>query len=245
MARRGRAVKLIAGCMIVVGAGLLLYTGYKVWDPFAGARQHAAQEALTRSWGARPALQGPVAATATRVAPVKPATTAKPAALARPATPAKPAAPALCVVPSQNIPVGQMFAFIQIPAFGPAWKFTVIQGTTLTQLATGPGHILGTALPSQAGDAGIAAHDVTAGNAFLHLDSLRTGDAIVITTKECVTTYRVYRQPYRVLYTDVGVLNPVGSEHTLTLVTCWPTNVLSFVTHRTIVQAAQISSVRR
>jgi sortase A len=228
MARRGRAVKLIAGCMIVVGAGLLLYTGYKVWDPFAGARQHAAQEALARSWGARPALQGPVATTA-----------------AGPATTAKPAAPALCVVPSQHIPVGQVFAIIQIPAFGPAWKFTVIQGTTLTQLATGPGHILGTALPSHAGDVGIAAHDVTAGNAFLHLDALRTGDTIVITTKECVTTYRVYRQPYRVLYTDVGVLDPVGSKHTLTLVTCWPTNVLSFVTHRTIVQAAEISSVRR
>jgi sortase A len=233
MAKRRRAVKLIAGCMIVVGASLLLYTGYKVWDPFAGARQHAAQEALTRSWGARPALPGPVTATAKPPAPAKPAATAKPAA------------PALCVVPSQNIPVGQVFATIQIPAFGPTWKFTVIQGTTLTQLATGPGHILGTALPSQAGDVGIGAHDVTAGNPFLHLDGLRTGNTIVITTKECVTTYRVYRQPYRVLYTDVGVLNPVGSEHTLTLVTCWPTDVLYFVTHRTIVQAAEISSVRR
>jgi sortase A len=138
-----------------------------------------------------------------------------------------------------------VFAIIQIPAFGPNWKFAVIQGTTLTQLASGPGHILGTALPSQAGDVGIAAHDVTAGNAFLHLDGLRTGDTIVITTKECVTTYRVYRQPYRVLYTDVGVLNPVGSKHTLTLVTCWPTNVLDFVIHRTIVQAEEIGSVRR
>jgi sortase A len=227
MARRGRAVKLIACCMIVVGASFVFYTGYKVWDPLAGARQRAAQEALTRSWAARPALQGPEATPA------------------RPATPAKPATPALCVVPSQNIPVGQVFALIQIPAFGPTWKFAVIQGTTLTQLATGPGHILGTALPSQAGDVGIAAHDVTAGNAFLHLDGLRTGDTIVITTKECVTTYRVYRQPYRVLYTDVGVLNPVGSKHTLTLVTCWPTDVLYFVPHRTIVQAEEISSVRR
>jgi len=211
--------RAVACLCLLAAAGVLLWSGYRVWDPFAGARQHTAQIALAKSWGSSSALPVPVAS--------------------------KPTAPALCVAPRQNVPVGQMFAFIQIPAFGPAWKFTVIQGTTLTQLATGPGHILGTALPSQAGDAGIAAHDVTAGNAFLHLDSLRTGDAIVITTKECVTTYRVYRQPYRVLYTDVGVLNPVGSEHTLTLVTCWPTNVLSFVTHRTIVQAAQISSVRR
>jgi sortase A len=222
MARRGRAVRLIAGCLIVAGAGLLLYTGYKVWDPFAGARQRAAQTALTRSWGQLPALPAP------------------PTATSRPVV-----APALCVGPNSDIPVGQVFAIIQIPAFGPAWKFTIIQGTTLTQLATGPGHILGTALPGQAGDVGIGAHDVTAGNPFLHLSSLRTGDTVVITTKACVTTYRVYRQPYRVLYTDVSVLNPIGSKHTLTLVTCWPTDVLTFVPHRTIVQAAEISSVRR
>src|ERR1017187_5883355 len=173
MASRGRVVKLIAGAMIVAGAGLLLYTGYKVWDPFAGARQHAAQTALARSWGALPALSAPPATA-----------TAKATATA----------PALCVGPNSDIPVGQVFAFIQIPAFGPAWKFTIIQGTTLAQLATGPGHILGTALPGQVGDVGIGGHDVTAGNPFLHLSSLRTGNTVVITTKQCVTTYRVYRQ---------------------------------------------------
>ncbi|HEX9539725.1 MAG TPA: sortase [Streptosporangiaceae bacterium] len=211
--------RAVACLCLLAAAGVLLWSGYRVWDPFAGARQHTAQIALAKSWGSSSALPVPVAS--------------------------KPTAPALCVAPRQNVPVGQVFAIIQIPAFGPTWKFTVIQGTTLTQLASGPGHILGTALPSQAGDVGIAAHDVTAGNAFLHLDGLRTGDTIVITTKECVTTYRVYRQPYRVLYTDVGVLNPVGSKHTLTLVTCWPTNVLDFVKHRTIVQAEEIGSVRR
>jgi sortase A len=220
MAKPGRTVKLIAGCMIAAGAGVLLYTGYRVWDPSAGARQRAAQTDLTRSWGGAPTLPAPARATA------------QPASVA-------------CVAAGKQIPVGQVFAIIQIPAFGPDWKFTIIQGTSLAQLATGPGHILGTALPGQAGDVGIGAHDVTAGNPFLHLDSLRTGDTIVITTKECVTTYRVYRQPFRVLYTDVSVLRPVGSTHTLTLVTCWPTGALSFVNYRTIVQAAEASSVSR
>ena len=210
--------RAVACLCLLAGVGVLLWSGYRAWDPFAGARQRSAQAALAKSWGT-PAALPPVVA--------------------------RPTAPALCVVPRQDIPVGQVFATIQIPAFGPRWKFTVIQGTTLAQLATGPGHILGTALPSQAGDAGIAAHDVTAGNAFLHLSSLKTGDTVVITTRECVTTYRVYRQPYRVLYTDMAVLNPVGTKHTLTLVTCWPTEVLYFVTHRTIAQAAEISSVRR
>src|ERR1039457_3251560 len=145
MAKRGRAVRLIAGGMIVAGAGLLVYTGYKVWDPYAGARQHAAQTALTRSWGELPALSAP---------PV--------------AAKSKCTAPALCVGPNQDIPVGQVFAFIQIPAFGPAWKFTIIQGTTLAQLATGPGHILGTALPGQAGDVGIGGPDLTGGSPLPH-----------------------------------------------------------------------------
>ncbi len=214
-----RAAQIMVALGLVVAAGTATAYGYRAWDPFAGARQHEAQVALAKSWG-RPAVLPVTAAT-------------------------QPATPALCVVPKSDIPVGQVFATIQIPAFGPTWKFTVIQGTTLTQLATGPGHIIGTALPSQAGDAGIAAHDVTAGNPFLHLANLRTGDTVVVTTKECVTTYRVYREPYRVLYTDVSVLNPVGNSRTLTLVTCWPTEVLYFVTHRTIVQAAEISSVRR
>jgi Sortase domain len=58
---------------------------------------------------------------------------------------------------------GQVFAIIQIPALGQDWKFTVIEGTDLPQLATGPGHVPGTALPGAEGNAGIAAHDVTAG----------------------------------------------------------------------------------
>lgn len=211
--------RAIASICFLAAAGVLLWSGYRVWDPFAGARQHRAQIALVKSWGAPPAPQA--------------------------AAGAKRAAPAPCVARLGDIPVGRVFAMVQIPAFGPGWKFTVVQGTALAQLATGPGHVPGTALPGQAGNVGIAAHDVTAGNPFLHLSSLRTGDRVIITDKECVTTYRVYRAPYRVLYTDVGVLRPVGTEHTLTLITCWPVEVLHFVKYRTIVQADEISSVRR
>jgi sortase A len=205
--------RAIASICFLAAAGVLLWSGYRVWDPFAGARQHQAQIALAKSWGAPPGPQ------ATAAAP--------------------------CVARRGDIPTGRVFAMIQIPAFGPGWKFTVVQGTALAQLATGPGHVVGTALPGQAGNVGIAAHDVTAGNPFLHLSSLRPRDMVIITTKECVTTYRVYRAPYRVLYTDVGVLRPVGTGHTLTLITCWPVEVLHFVKYRTIVQADEISSVRR
>ncbi len=92
---------------------------------------------------------------------------------------------------------------------------------------------------------GIAAHDVTAGNPFLHLVDLRPGDKVVITTQDCVTTYGVNRNPYTVNYRDTAVLRPAGHERTITLVTCTPVGVLYFVPNRTIVQAAELSSVPR
>jgi LPXTG-site transpeptidase (sortase) family protein len=206
-----KPIFLIALACILAGVTVLAMSAVKVLDPFAGSRQHAAQEQLYKSWAA--GQQGghvPLPAQDCQVA-------------SQPRT-------------------GQVFAIIQIPALGKNWKFTVIEGTGLPQLATGPGHIPGTALPGAEGNVGIAAHDVTAGNPFLHLASLKPGDTVTITTQRCVVTYTVTRLPYRVLYTDVGVLRPAGTEHTLTMITCWPVYVLYFVPHRTIVSAIEVSS---
>jgi sortase A len=205
--------------------GILLYSGYRVWDPFAGARQQAAQENLLNTWAVR--------------ASAKPATTGA-AAGSRPAR----AVTDACVDAAASLQPSQPFAIMQIPAFGPSWKFAIVQGAALAQLATGPGHILGTALPGEAGNVGIAAHDITAGNPFLHLGSLHVGDKIVITTEHCIVTYRVSRAPRKVLYTDVAVLRPVGNEHTITLVTCWPVN-LTFDVHRIVVPGVEVSSIAR
>jgi sortase A len=218
-----KLLKAGACLCIIAGVGVLLYSGYRVLDPFAGARQHAAQEKLLQTWDAKARPDAP--GTMSGASPVK-------------------AVRAACTDTNTSLQPSQPFAIIQIPAFGPAWKFTIVQGTTLTQLATGPGHIIGTALPGQAGNAGIAAHDITAGNPFLHLGSLRTGDKIVITTEHCIVTYRVTRAPRKVLYTDVAVLQPVRNEHTITLVTCWPVS-LNFVTHRIVVPGIEVSSVLR
>ena len=200
---------LIALVCVLAGVMVLVTSAVKVLDPFAGNRQHSAQQQLYKSWADQPG-HVPLLAQGCQTA-------------SRPRT-------------------GQVFAIIRIPALGKNWKFTVIEGTNLTQLATGPGHITGTALPGAEGNVGIAAHDVTAGNPFLHLASLKPGDTVTITTQHCVVTYAVNRLPYRVLYTDVGVLRPVGTEHTLTMITCWPVYVLYFVPHRTVVSAVEISS---
>jgi sortase A len=206
-----KPIFLIALVCMLAGVTVLVMSAVKVLDPFAGSRQHAAQEQLYKSWAAsQPGGHVPLAAQDCQLA-------------SQPRT-------------------GQVFAIIQIPALGKNWKFTVIEGTGLPQLATGPGHVPGTALPGAEGNVGIAAHDVTAGNPFLHLSSLKPGDTVTITTQRCVVTYAVTRLPYRVLYTDVGVLRPAGTQHTLTMITCWPVYVLYFVPHRTIVSAIEVSS---
>ena len=141
---------------------------------------------------------------------------------------------------------GQPFAFLRIPAFGRRWRFAVVEGTSLTQLATGPGHVTGTQLPGEPGNFAVAAHDITAGNPFLHLASLRSGDAIYVTTVNGTYRYRVTSESV-VSYTDVAVLDPVpnhpgrpASGGVITLITCTPVT-LDFTPWRVIVTGTLVS----
>jgi sortase A len=154
------------------------------------------------------------------------------------AAPAKAADSAKAAV--LHVRTGRPFAMLRIPALGRDWKFAVVEGTSLAQLATGPGHVTGTALPGQAGNFAVAAHDITAGNPFLHLRSLRPGDAIYVTTRYGSYKYLVTGQKI-VRYTDVAVLAPVPGKPGLapgkpyvTLITCTPVT-LAFTPWRVVV----------
>lgn len=133
----------------------------------------------------------------------------------------------------------QPFGFIRIPAFGPDWKFTLIQGTSLPQLNTSPGHVPGTQLPGQLGNFAVAGHRVTAGNPFWSLPSLRAGDLVYIDTEYNTYTYRVTGSPVLVSPYDLNVLDPVPghpgarpARRLITLITCDPAWT---GTHRVIV----------
>ncbi len=124
--------------------------------------------------------------------------------------------------------LGRPFAFIEIPRLGRHWRFAIVEGTGLPQLALGPGHVPGTQLPGQAGNFAVAAHRVTAGNPFYHLPSLRPGDLVLIDTMRRRYTYRV-TGTREVLPAGVSVLDPVpGHPHErparrlITLITCDP-----------------------
>jgi len=91
--------------------------------------------------------------------------------------------------------IGAGVAFMRIPRLGDDWNRAVVQGTDQEELSQGPGHYVGTAMPGQPGNVGIAGHRVGRGSPFLDLDKLRPGDAIVVETADSWFTYRVLGDP--------------------------------------------------
>ncbi|MGI9064373.1 MAG: class E sortase [Pseudonocardiaceae bacterium] len=85
---------------------------------------------------------------------------------------------------------GEGIARLHVPAFGPDFAFTVLEGTGDETLATGPGHYADTALPGQPGNFGVAGHRVGKGAPFNDLDLLQSCDALVVETR---TEWFVYR----------------------------------------------------
>lgn len=86
---------------------------------------------------------------------------------------------------------GAGIAKLYIPAFGPDFVFTVLEGTDADILAAGPGHYQGTALPGQPGDFAVAGHRVGQGSPFNSLDLLSSCDSIVVETIDHWYVYRV------------------------------------------------------
>jgi sortase A len=137
--------------------------------------------------------------------------------------------PQLALFGSSGTALGRPIALLRIPAFGPTWQFAIVQGTGLAQLALGPGHVPGTAMPGQVGNFAVAGHRVTAGNPFWSELQLRPGDLAFVTTARSVYTYRVSGPPVWVAPTDTAMLAPVPGypgqrprRALMTLITCDP-----------------------
>jgi sortase A len=135
-------------------------------------------------------------------------------------------------VPGEDRPppaFGDAFAFLHVPAFGPGWvPRAVVEGVDPAQLADGPGHYPGSALPGEVGNFSLAGHRVGQGSPFGALDQLDAGDALVVETADTWFTYRVTERLV-VDPTDVSVVAAVPGEPTayaddayITLTTCHP-----------------------
>ena len=114
--------------------------------------------------------------------------------------------------------VGDPVGVLVIPRIGV--DQVVVEGVGATQLAEGPGHYPGTALPGQSGNAAVAGHRTTHGAPFNGLGELGPGDVVSVTTLQGTFTYRVTRS-FVVSPDDVAVLDPTTSPQ-LTLTTCTP-----------------------
>ena len=93
--------------------------------------------------------------------------------------------------PTPTVSIGDPFAVLRIPKFGADWQFTVMEGTGQDELARGPGHYVGTNLPGQPGNVGVAGHRVTRTTPFGRLDELGSCDAIVVESRDSWFVYRV------------------------------------------------------
>ncbi len=94
-----------------------------------------------------------------------------------------------------DVPIDAAFAVLYIPRLGTDYRRVILEGTTEAQLAQGPGHYPGTAMPGQRGNVAIAGHRVGKGSPFLYLDLLRPGDPIVLETRDAWLVYRVLGDP--------------------------------------------------
>lgn len=89
-----------------------------------------------------------------------------------------------------QITPGTPVAIISAPTAGIV-DVAVLEGTTSTQLAMGPGHRRDTVLPGQAGVAVIYGKSLTSGAPFGQIGSMVAGDAISVTTAQGEFSYKV------------------------------------------------------
>ena len=230
--RRDPVRTLIRGVgqtLITVGLVALLFVVYQLFvtNLFTSQHQHHLAQQIEQQWQDHPTVTAPQGATTTAGAPP--------------------------VLPAIKVAVGQPFAKIHIPRLNGDW--VVVEGVAQKQLAQGPGHYIGTAMPGQQGNFSVAGHAIS--SVFLHLADLRPGDPIVVETQDYWFVYRVLGDPATgnfltdpsgipgqeiVLPTGVQVISPTPDKAAnapatgdyLTLTTCTPATT---ATHRLIVHA--------
>lgn len=155
--------------------------------------------------------------------------------------------------PESRVGIGQPFALLHIPRLRGSWA--IVEGVARAQLAQGPGHYVGTAMPGEQGNFSVAGHAMR--SVFLRIGDLRPGDPIVVETGDYWFVYRVLGNPATgsftgdpsgipgqevVLPTAVRVISPTpdgaaggrSSGAFLTLTTCTPAIT---ATHRLVVHA--------
>ena len=107
------------------------------------------------------------------------------------------------------------------------------------QMNHGIGHLEGTAMPGERGNAVIAAHRTSSAgkSPFKHLDKMQAGDSVTVSFGDEAFVYEVI-ESFIVSRHDLWVLQPAEDEpYLLTLVTCDPMHSFARRENRLIVRA--------
>ncbi len=134
--------------------------------------------------------------------------------------------------PGEPVPVsldlGQGFAVLHIPSLEDYDPWVVVEGTSVSDLKNGPGHIPGTALPGDLGNVVVSGHRTTYGAPFARFDELTAGAQVVLETRDGWFTYTVQDKTIvrpsavEVTYAVPGDPTAKPVDRLLTLTTCHP-----------------------
>jgi sortase A len=119
----------------------------------------------------------------------------------------------------ESVAQGEPFALLTISSIG-LDEVVVYEGVDRDSLKSGPGHMEGTPLPGQVGNAVVSGHRTTYGRPFFDFDLLEIGDEVTVETSIGTHVYEI-REIVVVLPTDVWVVDPRPGGW-LTLTTCEP-----------------------
>jgi sortase A len=235
--RRRRLGILLGASLIAAGLAVIGVTGYFIWydDIAAGQSQRQLEVAFGERIDATTSPTTAPPATSPTTAPQEtsaPTSTAPPADFVEDPSIHVVAAsnPAPVTPPSAALPTSRPYTLelppeiggavgeITIPAADVDW--IVVEGVDPTRLAMGPGHMPGTPLPGQLGNAVISGHRTTYGAPFNRLDLLVPGDTISVRTTIGTHVYAV-TETIIVEPTAYWVTEERGAA-TLTLTTCHP-----------------------
>jgi LPXTG-site transpeptidase (sortase) family protein len=136
-----------------------------------------------------------------------------------------------------DVAEGTAVARLVMPTIGE--DDVVLEGVGAYELNGGPGHLPGSPLPGEAGNAIISAHR---DRHFRHLDRLQVGDTVLTYVNGVETVWRVAGR--RVVPAAAPALFATP-DATLTLTTCWPVRALGPAPDRLIVSATRIGTRRR
>lgn len=124
-------------------------------------------------------------------------------------------------------PGGHVIGSLAIPAL--QLKTAFVEGTSYGDLLLAPGHFSGSVLPGQLGTSVIAAHNATY---FRHLNTLHTGNEVVVTTAQGTFWFQVVGHG---VVSDVSGLANDYARPRLDLEACYPLDALYFTPDRYVV----------